>query len=89
MPIQCPGGIVDESMKVGLAAVDLVTPERTWRYGEGDVELTVRGSAFELFRLTGGRRSLAQLLASDHDGDMARYAPGLVHNPLPVTDIVE
>lgn len=73
----------------GLSAVELVTTDRTWQYGEGDVELTVRGSAFELFRLTGGRRSMNQLLATDHDGDMARYAAGLVHNPLPDVDIIE
>ena len=73
----------------GLQAVRVVGGDHTFEYGTGDVELEVRGDLFEMFRLTGGRRSLAQLLASDHDGDIERYVPGLVHNPLPTVDIVE
>jgi uncharacterized protein (TIGR03083 family) len=72
-----------------LGAVELVVDGDVWVLGEGTPELTVRGSAFELFRLTGGRRSRAQLLQSDHDGDILRHRPGLVHLPLPEYDIVE
>lgn len=73
----------------GLNAIRVVGGDHSWEYGEGDVELEVRGEFWEMFRLTGGRRSMAQLLASDHDGDIERYAPGLVHNPLPTSDISE
>ncbi len=73
----------------GLQAIRVITGDHTFEYGTGDVELEVRGDLWEMFRLTGGRRSLAQLLATDHDGDIERYAPGLVHNPLASNDIVE
>ncbi|WP_040492159.1 maleylpyruvate isomerase family mycothiol-dependent enzyme [Ilumatobacter nonamiensis] len=73
----------------GLNAIRVVGGDNSWEYGQGDVELEVRGDLWEMFRLTGGRRSMAQLLACDHDGDIERYAPGLVHNPLPITDIIE
>jgi uncharacterized protein (TIGR03083 family) len=71
----------------GLGAVALVAPEHTWRFGEGDPDVELRATVFELYRLTGGRRSRAQLLASDHDGDLERYVPGLVHLPLPERDL--
>ncbi len=73
----------------GLQAIRVIGGDHTFEYGSGDVELEVRGELWEMFRLTGGRRSMAQLLASDHDGDIERYAPGLVHNPLADVDIIE
>ncbi len=73
----------------GLAAIRVIGGDHVFEYGSGDVELEVRGELWEMFRLTGGRRSMAQLLASDHNGDIERYAPGLVHNPLAETDIIE
>ena len=69
--------------------IRVVGGDHTFEYGTGDVALEVRGDLWEMFRLTGGRRSLAQLQACEHDGDIERYAPGLVHNPLADTDIVE
>ncbi|MGA9277365.1 maleylpyruvate isomerase N-terminal domain-containing protein [Ilumatobacter sp.] len=81
---------VEKDLEVnGLQAIRVIGGEHTFEYGTGDVELEVRGDLWEMFRLTGGRRSMAQLLASDHDGDIERYAPGLVHNPLAETDIIE
>ncbi|MGA9278545.1 maleylpyruvate isomerase N-terminal domain-containing protein [Ilumatobacter sp.] len=73
----------------GLGAIRVIGGDHVFEYGTGDVELEVRGDLWEMFRLTGGRRSMGQLLASDHDGDIERYAPGLVHNPLAETDIIE
>ena len=73
----------------GLQAIRVTGGGHTFEYGTGDVELEVRGGLWEMFRLTGGRRSMAQLITSDHVGDIERYAPGLVHNPLAETDIVE
>ena len=75
--------------EANLNAFRMVCGDRSWEYGEGDVELEVRGDLWEMFRLTGGRRSMAQVLASDHEGDMARYMTGLIHNPLPEVDIIE
>ena len=72
-----------------LNAFRMVCGEQSWDYGEGEVELEVRGDLWEMFRLTGGRRSMAQILSTDHDGDIERYLPGLVHNPLPEQDIIE
>ena len=75
----------------GLGAVRLVDTAggREWTCGQGEVGFTLRASMFELFRLTGSRRSLAQLRASDHDGDLDAYLPGLLHMPAPEIDIVE
>lgn len=73
----------------GLNAIRVVGGDHTFEYGTGSVDLEIRGELWEMFRLTGGRRSMAQLLASDHDGDIEKYAPGLVHNPLAMTDIIE
>ena len=75
----------------GLGAVRLVDTAggREWVCGEGDAGFTLRASMFELFRLTGSRRSLAQLRASDHDGDLDAYLPGLLHMPAPDVDFVE
>ena len=75
----------------GLGAVQLIDADggRQWTYGQGDIGFTLRGSMFELFRLTGSRRSLAQLRASDHDGDLDTYLPGLLHMPAPEADIIE
>ncbi|MEZ5372955.1 MAG: maleylpyruvate isomerase family mycothiol-dependent enzyme [Microthrixaceae bacterium] len=83
-------GFVEKDLEAnGLQAIRVIGGDHTFDYGTGEVELEVRGGLWEMFRLTGGRRSMAQLLASDHDGDIERYAPGLVHNPLAETDIVE
>lgn len=73
----------------GLGAMRLVDGDRSWIFGAGDVGLEVRASTFELFRLMGGRRSLAQLAATDHDGDLTVHLPGLVHLDPPETDLVE
>lgn len=73
----------------GLDAIRVVCGDEVYEYGTGPVGLEVRGDLWEMFRLTGGRRSMAQLRATDHDGDIEKYAPGLVHNPLPDTDIIE
>ncbi len=81
--------ITKDLVEHGLAAVRLTGGDHTWQLGEGEVEVEIRGSLWEVFRLTGGRRSMAQMLACDHDGDLERYVPGLLHNPLPEVDIIE
>ncbi len=73
----------------GLAPVRIVTEHETYQYGEGEPGLELRGSLFEMFRLTGARRSADQHRASDHDGDIEPYLTGMHHNPLPLTDISE
>ncbi|MEM9607562.1 MAG: maleylpyruvate isomerase family mycothiol-dependent enzyme [Actinomycetota bacterium] len=73
----------------GLSAVRCSDGSRTWAVGEGPVELSIETDTFELFRLVGSRRSLAQMHAAGFDGDLERYLPGLCHLPLPAIDIEE
>lgn len=73
----------------GLAAVRCSDGTRAWEVGAGPVELSIETDTFELFRLVGSRRSLAQMRAAGFDGDLDRYLPGLCHLPLPEHDIVE
>lgn len=73
----------------GLGAVRLVTESETYQYGDGEPSLEIRGSLFEMFRLTGARRSAAQHRASDHNGNIEPYLTGMHHNELPATDIIE
>ena len=51
--------------------------------GDGPIELTLRATAFEAFRLLGSRRTLAEMHAADFEGDLDRFLPGLVHMRLP------
>jgi len=56
--------------------------------GEGAPAATVTASEFELFRALAGRRSRAQVLAFDWEGDPAPYLDVLcVFGPLPEADI--
>ena len=73
----------------GLPAVRITSGGRTWDVGEGDHGLAVTLDPFELIRVFGGRRSLAQLRAIDWHGDLDRYLPALAHFPLPDRDLVE
>ncbi len=75
--------------KAGLPAVRLTDGMRTWEVGQGPVEFTMEADAYELMRALGSRRSIGQLRAMTHTGDLDRFLPGLAHLPLPVTDLVE
>ena len=69
--------------------MQIVTEADTFQYGEGEPGLVLRGSLFEMFRLTGARRSADQHRSTDHDGDIEPYLTGMHHNPLPTADISE
>jgi uncharacterized protein (TIGR03083 family) len=63
--------------------------DRDWSLGEGDPEVSLTTTPFELLRLLGSRRSRAQIVAAPWDGDVEPFLPALAHMPLPQHDIVE
>lgn len=73
----------------GLGAIVCSDGTRSWVVGDGEPEFTVELPAFELMRWLGSRRSLAQMQATPHEGDLVRFLPALAHLPLPEIDLVE
>lgn len=59
----------------GLAPVQFVTPEKTYRAGEGEPAVSARVERFELFRALSGRRSPDQIRSWDWTGDLDPYLP--------------
>lgn len=60
-----------------------------WQSAEGTVTAVVRGSDFELLRAFSGRRSAAQVVAMDWDGDPAPYLAVVTPYGLPSDDVEE
>jgi uncharacterized protein (TIGR03083 family) len=56
----------------------IVGDSGTWQRGEGDAKVTLRASDYELARTLLGRRSRAQVLALDWDGDPSSVVDHLV-----------
>ncbi len=54
---------------------------REWMVGRGEPVATVRGSAFELFRATGGRRTPEQVRALDWEGDAEPFVADFLQRP--------
>ena len=78
----------------GLGAARFLADGEEWLCGSGDVGLTLDlgdspAGTWELTRLLGSRRSLAQLRAYPWQGDLDRYLPGIAHMNLPANDLVE
>lgn len=78
----------------GLAATRFIADGDEWIAGTGPVELTLdlsghENATWELIRLLGSRRSMAQLRTYPWQGDLDRYVVGLAHMPLPTEDLVE
>lgn len=73
----------------GLPAVRITSGGRTWDVGSGEPELAIELDPFELIRVFGSRRSVAQLRALPWQGDLERYLPGLAHLPFPDADLHE
>ncbi len=78
----------------GLGSVVLRADGDEWVCGTGPVGLTLDLSGhtegtWELTRLLGSRRSLAQLRRYPWQGDLDTYLVGLAHMPLPTVDLVE
>ncbi len=65
--------------------------EREYRIGREEPQLALRATAFELFRATGGRRSLAQIAAMDWSDDPGEWLNHLVmpSYTAPEDDLVE
>lgn len=72
-----------------LPAVRITSGGRTWDVGTGEPELAIALDPFELIRVFGSRRSVAQLRALAWEGDLDRYLPGLAHLPFPESDLHE
>ena len=77
-----------------LGAARFVADGEEWLCGTGEVGLTLdlgdrAHGTWELTRLLGSRRSLAQLRSYPWQGDLDRYLPGIAHMDLPGADLVE
>jgi uncharacterized protein (TIGR03083 family) len=75
--------VATDLAKHGLPAFRAVVDGREHVVGEGAPELTLEGSAFDVLRLLGSRRTLAEMRAASFTGDLDRYLPALAHMPLP------
>jgi uncharacterized protein (TIGR03083 family) len=75
--------------RLDLPAVLLRAGDDEWIAGSGEPELAIDTELFELFRLLGSRRSVAQMGAAPWEGDLDRFLPALAHMPLPTADLVE
>lgn len=85
--------MVDEAAErleaAGLAALRIQAGSRTWTLGSGEVVATLRVGDYELARLIYSRRSEAQMLELDWQGDPTPYLPVLpVYGP-PRRDVVD
>ena len=103
--LRTPGARGDESVAVafedyrrllgqriessGLPALRVVTPASDAVLGDGTPHVTLSGEPFELLRALSGRRSRAQLVALDWEGDATPYLDILSAYGMPGADIVE
>ncbi len=71
----------------GLPAVRLVGDGREWTLGEAEPVATLRAGDFEIARMLVGRRSRAQILKLDWDGDPAAVLDQLHLFELPDDDL--
>lgn len=90
--------LLDGDLKKNAAgALRLHAGGHEWLCGEGETHLAldldrtgaVQHPVWELLRLTGSRRSRAQLSRYPWEGDFAALAPSMFHMDLPVDDIDE
>jgi uncharacterized protein (TIGR03083 family) len=75
--------VATDLAKHGLPAFRAVVDGRERVVGDGVPELTLEATAFEVLRLLGSRRTLAELHAAAFTGDLDRYVPALAHMALP------
>lgn len=76
--------------KAGLPALRLAYDGGEWICGEGAAATTGRASAMEWFRALFGRRSAAQILTYQWDGDPSPYFGFFnLFGPLPAADVAE
>jgi uncharacterized protein (TIGR03083 family) len=75
--------------EAGLPALAVRTERGNRVLADGEVGASLRTTDLELFRASLGRRSAAQILALDWDGDAGPYLPHLSVFDLHPTDLVE
>ncbi|MBM3827317.1 MAG: maleylpyruvate isomerase family mycothiol-dependent enzyme [Actinobacteria bacterium] len=73
----------------GLGAFRAVIDGEEHLVGEGQPILTLTASAFEVLRLLGSRRTLAEMRAANFEGDFDGLLAGIVHMDLPVKSLGE
>jgi len=73
----------------GTPALALVTDTAARTIGDGDPGARLRTDDYSLMRILFGRRSRAQILAADWDGDAEPYLEQLHLFDLPVGDLVD
>jgi len=90
--------LLDGDLKKNSAgSLRLVAGGHEWRCGDGEIRLSLDldgdprwlHPVWEMLRLTGSRRSLAQLSRYPWDGDFTALAASMFHMDLPVDDIDE
>jgi uncharacterized protein (TIGR03083 family) len=76
------GGLRQHFSALGLEPlrVDAVGM-RDWMVGHGDPVATVRGDPFEIFRATGGRRTVEEVRGLDWIGDAEQFIPHFLQPP--------
>jgi uncharacterized protein (TIGR03083 family) len=75
--------------KSGLPAFRAVIDGTEHVVGSGEPELSLTGSAYDVLRLLGSRRTMEQLRAAQFEGDLDRYLAGILHMDPPSTDLGE
>lgn len=76
------GGLRRNFGAVGLPTLCLeASGLRDWMIGLGDPVATLRGEPFELFRATGGRRTVDEVRAMHWEGDAEVFIPHLLQPP--------
>ena len=73
----------------GLGAVEVVIDGELFLVGEGAVRLRVEGTAFEMLRTLGSRRTLDEVAATVTAGDLAVVLGGLLHMDPPRASLGE
>jgi hypothetical protein len=74
----------------GLGAIEVRSPEGTWRSHDAEPGWTLRCSAWEAFRALGSRRTADELRALAADGDAEPYIAVVdAHLPLPAASLRE
>jgi uncharacterized protein (TIGR03083 family) len=75
--------------KAALPAFRAVIDGTEHVVGDGEPELTLTGSSYEVLRLLGSRRTMEQLRSADFEGDLDRYLAGILHMDPPSADLGE
>jgi uncharacterized protein (TIGR03083 family) len=73
--------------RAGAPAVELRTPEQLYVIGHGAPGVVLEGTAYELFRALGSRRTVAEVAAFVVDGDLTAVLPALLHMPPPTAPL--